>query len=151
MTPRPRASSGTSLSGNISILRFSPNMATKSPDAARQTAASIPAGTFITRLPDRVMATAVSSSVRKPCPELAASSSLRPGWCTIAATISASGGKSMKSRIGSPSPRPPGSLAQSRVKNRPSVANNINRSVVSAGSQNLRRSPSRYLTLSFSS
>src|ERR1700704_6301097 len=72
MTPRPFANSGTSSSGKISSLRFSPMTATESPSTKAQTAAFASSGTFITFLLERVMATASSSFETKPWPEFAA-------------------------------------------------------------------------------
>ena len=82
----PRVISLTSSSGKISILRFSPMAATMSPSTGTQQQASAGSSTFSTCLPLRVMATTSSSGTMKPWPEVAATSSLRPGWCTKIST-----------------------------------------------------------------
>src|SRR6516225_1198597 len=71
--------------------------------------------TLSTCLPLRVLARHSSSATTKPRPCALARRNLRPPWWRKTATTSASCSRSMKRRIGSPCPRPPGSLAASRV------------------------------------
>jgi hypothetical protein len=75
--------------------------------------ASFGISTLSTCLPLRVLPTQSSSLTIKPCPRWLAIRNLRPPLLTNSDTIAASCSMSMNMRIGSPWPRPPGSLATS--------------------------------------
>ncbi len=112
-----------------------------SPSAGTQAQASAGSSTFITCLPLRVMATTSSSGTMKPCPDVAATSSLRPGSCTKISTKSWFSSRSTIRRTGSPWPRPPGSWSAASVKTLPLEASSSSLSVVCALTARLRPSP----------
>ena len=67
--------------------------------------------TDITCLPLRVLASTSASGTTKPRPSVETTRSLRSGSWTKTATTSSAASMSTMSRIGSPWPRPPGSLS----------------------------------------
>ena len=70
---------------------------------------------FISCLPLRVSASTASPDVTNPRPSLDATSIFESGRTTNMATISLSASRSIVRRIGSPNPRPPGSLSPPTV------------------------------------
>ena len=114
------------------------------------------ASTFITALPLRVADSMSSWPTTKPRPSVVAINIFSPAAYGHTATMSAVSSRSAISRIGSPAPRPPGSLAASRVNALPSVAStrifdvvSVKNEVINASSP-LKVAPARSATWPFS-